>query len=135
MSNQKDKSAVLSAIIERLSALEDEKAEIADQMKAILADAKVDGWKPPVLRQMVKEYRMTTADRVEMYLDLDAYRKALGLLAGTPLGDAAMARRCAADLVSPGVSVWVGRGGKDSTVKQFPGNVPAPSDTEAPAAG
>ena len=126
MAKQTDISEVLTDIIEQLSNLEDEKAAIAGRMKEILAMAKVQGWKPPILRQMVKEYRMATVDRYELYNDLDAYRMALGLLADTPLGIAAIQRKRDADPAPPG---------GDENVMAFPGDVPAPSGTSVPAAG
>lgn len=80
----------LKAFVERIERLEEEKRTIADDIKEVYAEAKSNGFDTKVLRQVVRERRMDDADRREREALLDTYRAALGMLADTPLGQAAM---------------------------------------------
>lgn len=85
----------LRSIVERIVRLEEEKAEIADLIKAVYAEAKGTGFDAKALRRIVKEARETASDREarhEAEALLEVYRAALGMLDGTPLGDAARKR-------------------------------------------
>ena len=66
----------LQSIVERIEKLEAEKADIADLIKDIYVEAKANGFDAKILRKVV------------------ALRKknALGMLADTPLGKAAISR-------------------------------------------
>lgn len=80
----------LKSIIERIERLEEEKAGIAADIRDIYAEAKANGFDTKALRQIVKERKMDAAERQEREALLDVYRASLGMLADTPLGEAAM---------------------------------------------
>jgi hypothetical protein len=58
----------------------------------VYKEAKDAGFDVTTVRAMVKELRMDGDARNAMYQLHDEYRRALGMLAGTPLGDAAEER-------------------------------------------
>lgn len=85
-------ASMLREFIADLEALEQEKAAIAERIRARKADAKACGFDVKVINQMMKERRMDRADREEFAALCDIYRAALGMLDGTPLGEAARKR-------------------------------------------
>lgn len=82
----------LRLLIERIERLEEEKKGIADDIRDVYAEAKAVGYDAKIMRQIVKLRKMDPDDRAEMEALLDTYKAALGLLVGTPLGDATLAR-------------------------------------------
>ncbi|GAJ29715.1 DUF2312 domain-containing protein [Acidomonas methanolica] len=82
----------LLSFVQRIERLNDEKKEIQDQIKSVKAEAKSAGFDPKVIAQMIKERDMTDAARQEWNALCEMYRAALGMLDGTPLGDAARKR-------------------------------------------
>lgn len=70
----------LKSIVERIERCETEKAEIAEQIKEIYAEAKGNGYDTPVLRKVVRLRKMDQAKRLEQEAILDLYLSALGLL-------------------------------------------------------
>ena len=82
----------LRLLIERVERLESERQGIMDDIKDVYAEAKSRGYIPKVMRQIVRERKMDAQDRAEQEMILDTYRASLGMLVGTPLGDAAMSR-------------------------------------------
>lgn len=82
----------LRSFIERIERLEEEKKALADDIRDVFAEAKGSGFDVKVMRQVVKLRRMDAAQRAEQEAILDLYRSALGMLVGTPLGDAAVER-------------------------------------------
>lgn len=85
-------NAALSSFVERIERLEEDKRAIAGDIREIYAQAKSAGFEPKIMREVVRERRMKAADRAEREALLDLYRHALGMLADTPLGAAAMER-------------------------------------------
>ena len=82
--------AQLRSYIERVERLEEEKAALAADIREVYAEAKACGFEPKIMRQVVKIRKMDKADRDEQEALLDIYLNALGMLADTPLGEAAM---------------------------------------------
>jgi len=80
----------LRLFIERVERLEEEKKGIADDIRDVYAEAKSQGFDPKIMRLIVRERKMDKADRDEREALLDTYRAALGMLADTPLGQAAL---------------------------------------------
>lgn len=80
----------LRSFIERIERLEEEKRALAADIKEVYAEAKVTGLDPAIMRKIVRERRMDKDDLDEQETLLDIYRRALGMLADTPLGEAAM---------------------------------------------
>lgn len=82
----------LRLLIERIERLEEEKKGIADDIKDVYAEAKAVGYDAKIMRQIVRLRKMKPDDRAEMEAILDTYKAALGMLVGTPLGDATLER-------------------------------------------
>ncbi len=82
----------LKSFIERLERLEDEKRDISEQIKDVKAEAKGEGFDVPTITEILKRRRMKPHDRTEREELLDLYMHALGMLADTPLGQAAIDR-------------------------------------------
>jgi uncharacterized protein (UPF0335 family) len=81
--------AQLRAIIERIERLEAEKKTIGEDIADVYAEAKGNGFDVKALRQIVRERKQDANERAEQETILDTYRRALGMLADTPLGRAA----------------------------------------------
>jgi uncharacterized protein (UPF0335 family) len=82
----------LRSIVERIERLEDEKRGLAADIKDIYTEAKSAGFDVKTLRTLIAERRKDAQEAEEERSLLDIYRDALGQLAGTPLGQAAMER-------------------------------------------
>ena len=85
----------LRVYIERIERLESDKAEIAQDIKDVKAEAKSRGFDVKAIEKIVKERGETEKQRrrrKETEDLTDVYRAALGMLDGTPLGDSARER-------------------------------------------
>ena len=69
----------LKSIIERAERLEEEKAEVAEQIKEVFAEAKGNGFDTKILRKVVRIRKQDRAKRLEEEAMLDLYLSALGL--------------------------------------------------------
>jgi uncharacterized protein (UPF0335 family) len=85
----------LRSFRDRIVRLEEQKKEIAEDIKEVFAEAKGRGYDTKALRQVVKR-EMETASEAEKRRETEAitelYLANLGMLDGTPLGDAARER-------------------------------------------
>lgn len=70
--------AQLRSIIERIERLETEKAEVAEQIKEVFAEAKGNGFSVKPLRAVIKLRKLDRAKRQEEEAILDLYLTALG---------------------------------------------------------
>lgn len=68
----------LKSIIERIERLEQEKSEIAEQIKEVFAEAKGNGFDAKVLRKVVRIRKQDRARRLEEEAILDLYLSAMG---------------------------------------------------------
>ncbi len=68
----------LKSIIERIERLEQEKAEIAEQIKEVFAEAKGNGFDTKILRKVVRIRKQDRAKRMEEDAILDLYLSAIG---------------------------------------------------------
>ena len=82
----------LKSIIERIERLEDEKAGIAGDIKDVYAEAKANGFDTKVIRKIIAMRKRDYDERMEEEAILELYMQALGMLADTPLGQAAIER-------------------------------------------
>lgn len=98
----------LRQFVERIERLEEDKAELAADIRDVYAEAKGSGFDVKILRQVVRLRKLDKAERQEQEALLDLYMEALGMLVDTPLGTAALGR-LADDLRSGRVSISVGR--------------------------
>ena len=82
----------LKSIVERVERLEEEKKTIADDIRDVFAEAKGNGYDVKALRAVIRMRKQDKDEREEQQAILDVYLNALGMLSGTPLGDAALRR-------------------------------------------
>jgi uncharacterized protein (UPF0335 family) len=68
----------LKSIIERVERLEQEKAEIAEQVKEVLAEAKGNGFDVKIIRKVIRIRKQDRAKRQEEEAILDLYLSAIG---------------------------------------------------------
>ena len=72
----------LKSIIERVERLEEEKRQVADQIKEVYAEAKANGFDARTIRKVVSLRRKPAEEREEEEALLDLYLSALGMLPG-----------------------------------------------------
>ncbi len=70
----------LRSVIDRAERLEVEKAEIAEQIKEVLAEAKGNGFDVKAIRKVLKLRKIDRAKRQEEEAILDLYLSAIGEL-------------------------------------------------------
>ena len=70
--------AQLKSIVERIENLETEKAEVAEQIKEVFAEAKGNGYDVKTLRKVVRIRKQDRAKRQEEEAILDLYLSAIG---------------------------------------------------------
>jgi uncharacterized protein (UPF0335 family) len=68
----------LKSIIERVERLEQEKAEIAEQVKEVFSEAKGNGFDVKILRKVIRIRKQDRAKRMEEDAILDLYLSAIG---------------------------------------------------------
>jgi len=68
----------LKSVIERIERLEQEKAEVAEQIKEVFAEAKGNGFDVKVLRKVIAIRKQDRAKRLEEESILDLYLSAIG---------------------------------------------------------
>lgn len=99
----------IRSIVERLERLEREKAEIAAQIKEVMAEAKGNGFSPKILRKAVSIRKQDRAKRQEEEAILDLYMGALG---EAPLFERADPQPTTAAHPSGAIVKWLG--GRDT---------------------
>lgn len=77
-SAMKTSSDQVRSIIERIERLEEEKREVADQIKEVYAEADSNGFDKKALRAVVTLRRKTAEERAELESLVDLYLTALG---------------------------------------------------------
>lgn len=80
----------IKALVERIEKLEEEKAVIANDIKEVFAEAKSNGFDVKILKKVIALRKQEASKRAEEQAMLSVYMDALGMLADTPLGKAAM---------------------------------------------
>lgn len=68
----------LRQTVARIERLEEEKAEVANQIKEVYAEAKSFGYDTKALRQLIRIRKVDRAEREEQEAILDVYMLALG---------------------------------------------------------
>lgn len=76
MSNMDER---LNTLIERIERLEEEKQNIAEDIRDVYTEAKAVGYDSRIIRQIVKLRRMKPEDRKEQFALLETYANALGI--------------------------------------------------------
>lgn len=70
----------LKQIIDKVERLEEEKREVAEQIKEVMNEAKGEGFDVKTLRQVLKLRRLKPHDRSEQEELLELYKAALGMV-------------------------------------------------------
>jgi len=78
--------------VERIEKLEDDRSILAEDIKDIYLEAKSSGYDPKIIKKLVALRKKDPSKLAEEEALLDTYKAALGMLADTPLGRAAMER-------------------------------------------
>lgn len=81
----------LHSFIQRIEHLEEEKKQLATDIKEIFSEAKGTGFDAKIMRQIIRERRRDPDDLQEEATLLDLYRQAIGGFETTPLGEYAFA--------------------------------------------
>lgn len=82
----------LQAIVNRIETLEEQKAAVAEDIKEVYSEAKGNGYDPKIIKQIIALRKKDAGKRAEEQALLATYMDALGMLAETPLGKAALAK-------------------------------------------
>ena len=69
----------LRSIVERIERLEEEKANIASDIKDVYAEAKANGYCAKTIRTLVRLRKLDAHERDEQFHTLRLYTRALGL--------------------------------------------------------
>ena len=69
----------IEQIIYRLETLEEEKADIAQNITDTFAEAKMKGYDIKILRQLLKLRKLNEDERVQQEEELETYKAALGM--------------------------------------------------------
>ena len=85
----------LRSYVDRVELLHDQRDGVTESIREVYREAKDAGFDTTTLREIVRERRMEPEARHSRYALLASYRDVLGMLADTPLGDAAIARELA----------------------------------------
>jgi uncharacterized protein (UPF0335 family) len=83
----------LKSIVERIEKLEEERKALQSDIKDIYTEAKSAGFDTKVLRMVIANRKKDQAEWEEQQALLETYMRALGQLADTPLGQAALEAR------------------------------------------
>ncbi len=97
----------LRQFIERIERLEEEKAGLLGDIKEVYAEAKGRGFDTKTMRRIISIRKKDHAERTEEEAILELYMEALGMIADTPLGRAAVGREFAETKVTisgPGIA-------------------------------
>ena len=73
-------AASLKQYIERIERLEQEKTDVADHIRDSYAEAKASGFDTKVMRQIIKERKLTKDERMEKEHLIHLYKAALGMM-------------------------------------------------------
>lgn len=87
----------LKGIVGRIEQLEAEKADISESIKEVYAEAKSNGFDVKALRAIIRRRKQDAKKLGEHEMIVETYMHALGMLADTPLGQAAVRKLADAD--------------------------------------
>lgn len=78
-SSEETSAAQLKSIVERVETLEEEKQAVAEQIKEVYAEAKLNGFDTKILRKVVALRKKKPEERSEEEALLETYLAALGM--------------------------------------------------------
>ena len=70
---------LLRSLIERIENLEEEKAQLAEHIRDVYAEAKANGFDVKIMRQLIRLRRLDGPERDELETLLELYKAALGM--------------------------------------------------------
>lgn len=70
----------LQRVVARVERLEEEKAEVSEQIKEVYAEAKILGFDTKAIRSVVRLRKIEKAEREEQDMILETYLIALGMI-------------------------------------------------------
>lgn len=82
----------IKSIVDRIERLEDDKDIIGESIKEVYAEAKGNGFDVKALREIIRIRKKDAGELADYEMILETYMDALGMLGGTPLGQAAINR-------------------------------------------
>jgi uncharacterized protein (UPF0335 family) len=82
----------LREIVSRIESIEQERAELGEDVRALYQEARSAGFDTAAIRTIVKLRKQDASERQEREELVQSYLEALGDLVGTPLGDHAISR-------------------------------------------
>jgi len=82
----------IKSIVERVERMEEEKLAITTDISEIYKEAKGNGFDTKIIKKIVAMRKKDANKLAEEQAIMDTYMAALGMLADTPLGQAAIAR-------------------------------------------
>lgn len=88
--------ARLQSFIQRWENLQTDKEAIATDQKEVMQEAANAGYDTGIIRSLIKARKMGEDAMQERAHLMSVYMRAMGMLAGTPLGDAALEKAAAA---------------------------------------
>jgi len=75
----------LHSIVTRIETLEERKADIVGDIRDVYTEAKLNGFDPKIIRQIVRLRKLDRAEREEQEALLELYTHALGMTADADL--------------------------------------------------
>ena len=69
----------IEQIISRLEKLEEEKADVAQNITDTLVEAKIKGYDVKILKQLLKLRKIDEEERIQQEEELETYKAALGM--------------------------------------------------------
>jgi len=87
-----DRKKQLVGYISEIERWEGEKVQVQSDIAELFIAAKDAGFDTKAMRVVIKDRKKSKTEREAFDAVCDAYRLALGMLSGTPLGDAAVER-------------------------------------------
>lgn len=135
MANGAVASDELRLLIERVERLNEEKKNIADDIRDVFLEAKSRGFDPKTMRAIIKLRAMDPHERREAEALLDTYKAALGMLDGTPLGRWALERLEKEDEKDKPADDGDGTDHADGEAPEAPPAEPEPDVEDAKALG
>ena len=95
MNTGHNSNSQLRSIIERIEAIETQRAELAADVKEIYQESKSAGFDTKAIRAIIRGRKQDPDERKAHEATVQMYLEALGDFATSPLGQAAMARAVA----------------------------------------
>ncbi len=98
----------LQSFIRRIEGLEAERADLQRDIREVYAEATADGYDRKIMRIILRDRKLTAAEREARDDLIDAYKHALGMLSDTPLGQSALRKAGLGATLRPDEALIIG---------------------------